>query len=124
MTQKNGNGKTAEAVDTSKGKTPELSNVVIPPKTEEKVSLTINQKIEKINNLYNLMEKREKLTETKENLNRFRVSADGNSQRMTIKDGFGAEFNTSNASVIIDVVALIKKVVDTQIKEVEDQINF
>jgi hypothetical protein len=129
MVTKNGNGKTTAAVDTTKGK-PELSNVQINAKVDEKVkddaklTLTFNQRSEKVRNLFSMLDKHEKLTETRDNLNNFKLSADGHTGKLSIADNHGSTFMTSNASVIADVVALIKKVVDTQIKDLEEQINF
>ena len=107
---------------------PELSNVQISAKIDEKVkekeSLTFNQRSEKVKNLFSLLDKHEKLTETRDNLNNFKLSSDGHTGKLSIADNFGSTFSTSNASVMADVLALIKKVVDTQIKDLEEQINF
>jgi hypothetical protein len=107
---------------------PELSNVQISAKIDEKAkekeSLTFNQRSEKVKNLFSLLDKHEKLSETRDNLNNFKLSADGHTGKLSIADNFGSTFTTSNASVMADVLALIKKVVDTQIKDLEEQINF
>jgi hypothetical protein len=109
---------------------PELSNVQVIAKIEEKVkeeakpTLTFNQRSEKVRNLHYMLEKHEKLTETRDSLNNFKLSADGHTGKLSIADNHGSSFTTANVSVIADVLSLIKKVVDTQIKDLEEQISF
>jgi len=125
-TEQNGSSSKAAVTSTK----PELSNVVVTEKIAEivkedvKPSLTFNQRSEKVKNLFSLLDKHEKLSETRDNLNNFKLSADGHTGKLSIADNFGSTFTTSNASVMADVLALIKKVVDTQIKDLEEQINF
>jgi hypothetical protein len=126
------NSKTSEKATNGKADVnatkPELSNVQvslkIDEKAQEKPNLTFNQRIEKVKNLYSLLDKHEKLSETRDNLNNFKLSADGHTGKLSIADNFGSTFTTSNASVMADVLALIKKVVETQIKDLEEQISF
>ena len=126
------NSKTSEKATNGKAVVnatkPELSNVQvslkIDEKAQEKPNLTFNQRIEKVKNLYSLLDKHEKLSETRDNLNNFKLSADGHTGKLSIADNFGSTFTTSNASVMADVLALIKKVVETQIKDLEEQISF
>ena len=125
-TDQNGNGSKAVLTSTK----PELSSVQVSPKIEEKVTkevkpnLTFNQRSEKVRNLFSMIEKHEKLTETRDTLNNFKLSADAHTGKLSITDNHGSTFTTSNPSVIADVMSLIKNVVDNQIKEVEEQITF
>jgi DNA phosphorothioation-dependent restriction protein DptG len=120
------NGTSSKAATTSTK--PEHSIVQVSQKSDEKIqekpNLTFNQRSEKVKNLFSLLDKHEKLSETRDNLNNFKLSADGHTGKLSMADNHGSNFSTSNPSVIADVLALIKKVVDNQIKDLEEQINF
>ena len=129
MVTKNGNGKTTAAVDTTKGK-PELSNVQINAKVDEKVkeeakpTLTFNQRMEKVKNLSALLDKHEKYVESRDKLNQYKLSADEHTGKLSIADNHGSSFISSNPVIVNSVMDLIKNIADTQIRELEEQINF
>ena len=108
-------------LSTQKVEKPELSNLVIPPR--EKV-LSLNQRLEKLNELNAINERLQSLTTTKEKLGKFKLSTDRNLDRLTIKDGSGNVFETSNTVIIKDVIAVVMKDVEMKMSETEMQFQF
>jgi hypothetical protein len=105
-------------------KTETKEEVKQEPKTEIPKPLTIQEKIDKLTNLNILAEKREKLIETKRNLNTFKLSADGFTNSLDLRDGNGNSFKTSNSEVIKEVINLLSSTVDCKLLEVEREIEF
>jgi len=93
---------------------------VEPPKPQ----LTLEQKIEKIENLKTLIEKREKLEACRKKLSSFVVGANQFSENIVLTDETGITFKTSNSEVFTKVVETINNTLVTKISEIEQQINF
>jgi hypothetical protein len=138
MTAKNDskNGtKSANVSNSKSGSSVELSTVMIGEKVKEEVknevlqiaapkTLTFPERVDKVKSLYSLMEKHEKLTDSKNQLKTFNVGSDMNSAELIISDGKGSKFRTNNPLVIHRIGEMIKNLVDDQIQEVEDQLSF
>jgi hypothetical protein len=95
--------------------------VVLEPLKKE---LTLDQKIEKVENLKILIEKREKLEESRKKLSSFVVGSHQFSEKIVLSDDRGNSFNTSNSEVFAKVVATINETLVTKISEIEKQIEF
>ena len=89
-----------------------------------KKELTLDQKIEKVENLKILIEKREKLEESRKKLSSFVVGSHQFSEKIVLSDDRGNSFNTSNSEVFAKVVATINETLVTKISEIEKQIEF
>ncbi len=107
------------------------TNVKPEVKTQETVStelsktqLTLDQKIEKVENLKILIEKREKLEESRKKLSSFVVGSNQFSEKIVLTDDRGNTFNTSNSEVFKKVVSTINETLITKISEIEKQIEF
>jgi hypothetical protein len=143
MTSQNGNGKGNGAATLPKdnGKAVSTTAVSIPKKDEAKPEekkipepsmegkkvpelLPVEDRILKVSQLADLCEKRETLLETRQKLNSFKLSTDGNRDTLKISDSRGKEFITSNSGVIADVVEVMKKTIDSKLAEVENLIRF
>ena len=96
----------------------ELSKPVIVPE------LTLEQKIEKVENLSILIEKREILEESRKKLNAFVVGSPQFGESIKLTDESGNTFNTSNTEVFTKVITTIKETLIEKIKEIETEIQF
>ena len=97
-----------------------IVEVPAPPKPQ----LTLEQKIERIENLKTLIEKREKLEASRKKLTSFVVGANQFSECIVLTDENGNTFKTSNTEVFAKVVDTINNTLVTKITEIEQQIEF
>lgn len=109
----NGNSKNAK-MEMQKNETSKVENFV----------LTLEKRIQKVEELNIVIEKWRKLGEAKKNLTGFQLGNDGLSSTITLKDAAGREFKTSHNLVVTTVLDTLQEVLDEKIKEVEQQINF
>lgn len=86
--------------------------------------LTLEKRIQKVEELNIVIEKWRKLGEAKKNLTGFQLGNDGLSSTITLKDAAGREFKTSHNLVVTTVLDTLQQVLDEKILEVEQQINF
>lgn len=86
--------------------------------------LSLEKRIQKVEELNIVIDKWRKLNDAKRNLNGFKLGSDGLSSTVIIKDVSGQEFKTSHNIVVETVLNTVKEVLDTKIAEVEEQINF
>jgi len=92
--------------------------------SKENPVLTLEKRIQKVEQLNIVIEKWRKLGEAKKNLTGFQLGNDGLSSTITLKDAAGREFKTSHNLVVTTVLSTLQEVLDTKISEVEEQINF
>ena len=82
-----------------------------PAKEVSKPSpLSLDIQLEKMNVLYDLSQKRDKLLETKNNLSRFKTASDERTNTLDLSDGKGSDFTTHNPQVIGKSLSLSKKI--------------
>jgi hypothetical protein len=86
--------------------------------------LSLEQKIEKVENLKILIEKREILEESRKKLNAFVIGSPNFGENIKLTDEEGNTFQTSNTEVFTKVVATIKETLIEKIKEIETEIKF
>ncbi len=109
--------KTNAKADTAK------MEVVKNSKIENSI-LSLEKRIQKVEELNIVIDKWRKLGEAKKNLNGFKLGADGLSSTVIIRDVSGQEFKTSHNIVVETVLKTVQGVLDEKISEVEEQINF
>lgn len=97
---------------------------VVEPVVIAKPQLSLEQKIEKIENLKTLIEKREKLEASRKKLTSFVVGANQFSECIVLTDENGNTFKTSNTEVFTKVVETINNTLVSKITEIEEQIEF
>ncbi|HBF88912.1 MAG TPA: hypothetical protein DDX39_09750 [Bacteroidales bacterium] len=97
---------------------------LVSPVAEIKPQLTLEQKIEKVENLKTLIEKREKLEASRKKLASFVVGANQFSENIVLTDESGNTFKTSNSEVFAKVVEAINGALVSKISEIENQIEF
>jgi hypothetical protein len=91
---------------------------------EESRKLTLDEKIQKVEDLSMMIDRWRLLSESRRKLQTFQIGADGLSSVVMLKDAGGNEFKTSNSAVIVSVIDEMKRTLDAKVKEVEEQINL
>ena len=108
----------------------EVETVPVPVMTilksdpEETRKLTLDEKIQKVEDLSLMIERWRLLTESRRKLQTFQIGADSLSSVILLRDGAGNDFKTSNSSVITSVIDEMKKTLDLKVREVEQQIEL
>ncbi len=107
-------------------KQPEPVQVLAPvqPVEPPKPVLTLEQKIEKVETLKTLIEKRERLEASRKKLTAFVVGANQFSENIVLTDENGNTFKTSNTEVFAKVVDTIQNTLVSKIAEIENAIEF
>ena len=100
------------------------NKAAVPEKEVKTPVMTLDQKIEKIENLKTLIEKREILEASRKKLNSFVVGANQFSENIILTDENGNKFQTSNSEVFSKVVSTINETLVSKISEIEKQIEF
>ena len=108
------------------------AEVVAPTMTvvkEERIEeaarkLTLEERIQRVEDLSMMIDRLRNLTESRRKLQTFQIGADSLSSVISLRDANGNEFKTSNSAVITGVVDVMKRTLDVKIAEVEQNINF
>jgi hypothetical protein len=93
-------------------------------KPAENSVLSLEKRIEKVQELNIVIDKWRKLQEARKNLNEFKLGNDGMNSTIIIRDAAGREFKTSQSIVFTTVLQTVQQVLDEKIAETEVQINF
>jgi hypothetical protein len=109
----NGNSKNAK-MEVQENKASKVENPV----------LTLEKRIQKVEELNIVIEKWRNLNEARKNLTGFKLGNDGLSASIILKDATGREFRTSHNLVVTTVLNTVQDEIDKRIDEVEDLINF
>ena len=96
----------------------------IAPVPVPSLVLSIEQKIEKVENLKTLIDKREKLEASRKKLGAFVVGTNNFNENIVLTDENGNTFKTSNSEVFTRVVSVINQTLVEKITEIEKQIEF
>ena len=86
--------------------------------------LTLEQKLERVDELNRIIAKYHRLQEARKNLNTFKVGSDGLNLTIIIKDASGQEFKTSHNVVVETVLSTVRQILNERIADVEKDINF
>jgi len=107
----------------------EVSPVVPTMKVvkEEKVEeaarkLTLEERIQKVEDLSMLIDRWKTLNDSRRKLQTFQIGADSMSSVISLRDASGNEFKTSNSAVISSVIDEMKRTLDAKVHDVEEQI--
>jgi hypothetical protein len=102
------------------------------PKTEAKKSpdkkedeqMPLEDRIYRVQQLSDLIERHEKLQESLKKLQSFKLSSDGRGDEIVITDSKRNTWQTSNTAVIADVIEVMKATLQKKLSETEAQIFF
>ena len=86
--------------------------------------LTLEQKLEKVDELNKIIAKYQRLQEARKKLNTFNIGADGLNLTITIRDASGQEFKTSHHIIVETVLASVRQILNERISDVEKDITF
>ena len=117
-------GKTSSALN---AKIEELKKPIVKtpvPSPTPVPELTLEQKIEKVENLKLLIEKREILEDSRKKLNAFVIGSPQFGENIKLTDEHGNTFQTSNTEVLTKVITTIKDTLIDKIKDIEKEIQF
>ena len=89
---------------------------------EEPRKLSLDEKIQRVEDLTLLIDRWRTLNESRRKLQTFQIGADSLSSVILLRDAAGNEFKTSNSSVITSVIDEMKRTLDVKVKDVEEQI--
>lgn len=115
---------TAATAKKSNGESKAPQMEVVKTDKFENPILSLEKRIQKVEELNIVIEKWRKLYEARKNLTGFKLGADGLSSTVVIRDVSGQEFKTSHNIVVETVLKTVMDVLDQKITEVEEQINF
>jgi hypothetical protein len=120
--------KSAAAAEITEVKTVEAAAApvmtVVKNEPEETRKLTLDEKIQRVEDLSMMIDRWRLLSESRRKLQTFQIGADGLSSVVMLKDAGGNEFKTSNSAVITSVIEEMKRTLDAKVREVEEQINL
>ena len=91
---------------------------------EEVRKPTLEEKIQKVEDLTLLIDRYRALAESRSKLQTFQIGADSMSSTILLRDAAGNEFRTSKSAVITTVIDEMKRTLDSKVREVETLINF
>lgn len=87
--------------------------------------LTLQEKIQKVEDLGILVEKRNQLLASLREISQFKLSSDSMSNRVSIRNAATQrEFNTSNSEVISEIIDVVIRKIEGKLAEVETMITF
>ena len=97
---------------------------IVKKEVEEPRKLSLDEKIQKVEDLTLMIDRWRTLNESRRKLQTFQIGADSLSSVILLRDAAGNEFKTSNSTVITSVIDEMKRTLDVKVKEVEEQINL
>ena len=130
-TGSNGNGKAKETVVIEETVAevvaevvkPEVAPVIIPEVKAAPV-ISVERRIEKVEELKITIKKYQQLQEARKGLTNFRLGSDGMSATLTLKDADGTPYSISNPVVVEAALTHIRQILNEKIHETEKEINF
>ena len=91
---------------------------------EEETILPLEDRLHKLNMLFDLQKKFNRLAETKAKLQSFEIAQNRENSELLISDDEGNEFKTTNPEVIEEVKKLVLKVISQKESEVAAKLNW
>ncbi len=107
----------------------EVANVtpvmkVVKDVVEEPRKLTLEERIQRVEDLSMLIDRWKTLNDSRRKLQTFQIGADSLSSVISLRDANGNEFKTSNSAVITSVIDEMKRTLDGKVRDVEELINL
>lgn len=107
------------AVAPVKAEKKELPTIAPEKRNDANEQKPLEDRIFRVQQLSDLVSRREKLQDSLKKLNSFKLSSDSRLDSLTIEDGEGHEFSTSNTAAIADVIQCLKASIQKKLQEVE-----
>ena len=93
-------------------------------KKEEEPTAPLEDRLHRLNVLFDLQKKYSKLAETKKKLEGFCIAQNMEDSELTISDDDGNEFTTTNPVVIAEVRKLVLNIISEKTKEMATQLHW
>ena len=103
---------------------PVVLTIVKPEPVQAPRKLSLDERIQKVEDLSLLIDRYRILNESRRKLQTFQLGADGLSSSIQLRDAAGNEFRTSNSAVINTVIDEMKRTLDTKVRVVEELIDL
>ena len=100
------------------------SEPIVEVKPEVKTELNIDQKIQKVQDLTDLIGKRNRFLEAKTKLNSFNLKREEQTTKITIQDLEGNQFMTSQSNAIEKIIEVLKDSIESGLAATESKIQF
>lgn len=97
---------------------------VVKDVVEEPRKLTLEERIQRVEDLSMLIDRWKTLNDSRRKLQTFQIGADSLSSVISLRDANGNEFKTSNSAVITSVIDEMKRTLDAKVRDVEELINL
>jgi hypothetical protein len=97
---------------------------VVKDAVEEPRKLTLEERIQRVEDLSMLIDRWKTLNDSRRKLQTFQIGADSLSSVISLRDANGNEFKTSNSAVITSVIDEMKRTLDAKVRDVEELINL
>jgi hypothetical protein len=94
------------------------------PKKEEERLQPLDDRLHRLNVLFDLQSKYNRLQDSLKRLNEFSFGKDSDYAGITIRDDNGKDFKTSNPEVTKEVVSFLTATIKTKIKSIEPQLKW
>lgn len=104
-------------------KLPSVPLLISPKKEDEKVP-SLEDRLHRLNQLFNLQSQYNKLQESLQKLNEFEIKKDGERSRISISDDSRNDFTTYHPEIIQDVVNFLSIRIRERIKILEPQLKW
>ena len=128
MSKSNNAEKSVVAAEVAEVKTVEAAAApvmtIVKNESEEPRRLTLDEKIQRVEDLTLMIDRWRTLSESRRKLQTFQIGADSLSSVIMLRDAAGNEFKTSNSSVITSVIDEMKRTLEAKVREVEELINL
>ena len=102
----------------------EVVATVIIPEVKPAPVISVERRIEKVEELKITIKKYQQLQDARKGLTNFRLGSDGMSATLTLKDADGTPYSISNPVVVEAALNHIRQVLNEKIFETEKEINF
>lgn len=107
---------------------PEVAKIqpvpVQTPKEEADKLPPLDERLHRLNQLFNLQEKYNRLQTSLIKLNEFEIKKDGERSRLSLADDSRNEFSTYNPEIITEVVDFLKKRIKEKTKSIEPLLKW
>lgn len=103
-------------------KKPETALSIVPGTAKEVKPISksaIEEKLDLLNQQFSMVEQRDKLTDTLDDLKKFDLSSDNTRDCLSLDDGKGHKFTTFQPEVVKEAVALVRKHAEERLNRID-----
>lgn len=98
--------------------------VKIAPKIEDEKLQPLDERLHRLNVLFDLQSKYNRLQESLKRLQEFKFGKDGDYSGLTLRDDNNSDFKTTNPEVVKEVVKFLADTIKAKMKIIEPQLKW